>query len=187
MMKKLVCLMIASTVFLVSFTKDTMTDENLVQPGSKVPVPMKGIICMSQNNDFRLPVSGTPVMDATGKEIVPAISMSGFATLAGHATHMGTFKAQSSMTGISASLDMGALAQGRVVLVAFYTARLTGANGDFVDLVSPIRIDVTDQSHRVITGTFTITGGSGRFENASGGGVINGVLPCWDVDGQIQY
>ena len=113
--------------------------------------------------------------------------MSGFATLSGHATHMGIFKAPTSMTGISASLDMAALAQGRVVLVALYTARLTGANGDFIDLVSPIRIDVTDQSHRVITGTFTITGGSGRFENASGGGVLEGVLPCWNCDGQIQY
>lgn len=59
--------MIASVVFLVGFTRDTITDENPVQPGSKVPVPMKGIICMSQDNDYRLPVSGTPVVDATGK------------------------------------------------------------------------------------------------------------------------
>lgn len=179
--------MIVSIAFLFSFTNDTQRDENLDLTKAKVPVPLKGIVCMSDNN-LRMPVANTPVIDpGTGKVLVPPLDLAAFAVLSGHSTHMGIFKAGSSMTGISAELDLNALAHHRIVILGEYKGRLSGANGDYIDFVSSIVIDATDPSNRAITGTFTLTGGSGNFENASGGGVLNGIIPCWDIVGQLDY
>lgn len=40
---------------------------------------------------------------------------------------------------------------------------------------------------RTITGTATITGSSGRFENAQGQGVLDGLLPSCDVEGEWVF
>jgi hypothetical protein len=186
-MKKLVCLIIVSVVLLFSFAKDTQTDENLVP---KKAIPMKGVVCMTENNADRMPVANTPVIHpGTGEILVPELTLARFATLSGHLTHMGNINmGQSSMTGVSAYLDLAALAKGRIVFVAEYIARITGANGDYVDLESLITIDATDDvshSHAIINGTYTVTGGSGKFEDATGSGVFSGVLPCWNVDGTL--
>jgi len=144
---------------------------------------------MTSNNDVpRMPVAGTPVLNSSGEVVIPQLDLSGAAWLAGHATHMGELiAAQSYMTGVHAELDMVALSQGKIVLVAEYEALLTGDNGDHINLISNIRIDSTDPSNRIITGDWYATGGSGNFENVTGSGVLNGILPCWDVDGTIAF
>lgn len=186
-MKKSVFLLIVSIAFLFSFANNTRTDENRDLTKAKVPVPMKGIVCM-QDNALRMPVGNTPVIDPkTGKVLVPALDLAAFAVLTGQSTHMGIFKAGSSMTGVSAEIDLNELAHHKIVITGDYKGRLTGANGDYIDFVSSIVIDATDPSNRAITGTFTLTGGSGNFENASGSGVLNGIIPCWDIDGQLEY
>lgn len=179
--------MIVFTTFLFSFSNGPLADDNLILTKAKVPVPLKGIVCMSDNN-LRMPVANTPVIDpGTGKVVVPPLDLAAFAVLSGHSTHMGILKAGSSMTGVSAELDLNALTHHRIVILGEYKGRLTGANGDDIDFVSSITIDATDPSSRAITGTFTLTGGSGNFENASGNGVLNGIIPCWDIVGQLEY
>jgi hypothetical protein len=186
-MKKTAFFLIVFTAILFSFSNDPLTEENLILTKAKVPVPLKGIVCMSDNT-LRMPVANTPVIDpGTGKVLVPALDLAAFAVLSGHSTHMGILKAGSSMTGVSAELDLSALARHRIVITGEYKGRLTGANGDYIDLVSSIIIDATDPSNRTITGTFTLTGGSGNFENVSGGGVLNGIIPCWNIEGQLEY
>ena len=159
-----------------------------------VPIPLKGIICI-QEGIQNMPVAGTPVINSEGVILVPELFLLSTATLNGHATHMGNFIVeQTSMTGVSGHLDIGALlSQGKIVFIADYYGSITAANGDHFDFVSSIVIDATnadasDQARGgIITGTFTVTGGTGRFENATGGGVLNGILPCWYIDGTLEF
>jgi len=183
-MKKLICLMFVSFVMLFSCSKDMLTDENPVLKKAKVAIPNKGEICMTYNYDVPLmPVEGTPIGP------IPKLYLSGAAWLTGHSTHMGEFiPGQTYMTGLHAELDLAALLNDKkVIIVAEYEAILTGDNGDHIDLLSHIRIDATDPSNRTITGDYVVTGGSGNFENATGIGVLNGLLPCWDFDGTLEY
>lgn len=181
-MKNLVCLSFTSLVLLFSCSKDVMNDEKVNLKQANVSIPFKGEVCMANNFDIpKMPVEGTPVGP------IPALEMSGSAWLSGHMTHMGELQDESSMTGLNAHLDMISLSMGKVVLVAEYTAILVGDNGDYFTLLSHIRIDVTDETHKMITGDWIITGGSGKFENAEGGGLINGILPCWNMDGTILF
>jgi hypothetical protein len=66
---------------------------------------------------------------------------------------------------------------------------LTAANGDQVFGIYEGTVDPTT-AIGVITGRFTITGGTGRFLNASGGGLIQGLevldIPSGSGQGQIQ-
>ena len=188
-MKNLSCLLIVSLVMLFSCARDVLTDESVDLKKAGVPIPMKGELCMTYNNDVpRMPVAGTPLLGPSGNVLIPQLYLSGAAWLAGHATHMGELIAgQSYMTGIHAELDMIALSEGKIVVEAEYEAILTGDNGDFINLTSYIRIDSTDPSNRIITGDWYATSGSGNFENVTGNGVLNGILPCWDVDGTIAY
>jgi len=191
-MKNLICLMMVSLVMLFSFSKDMLTDENVDLKKAKVPIPLKGEMCMTWNLDVpSLPVTGTPVPKPSGEILIPQLYMSGAAWLTGHSTHMGEFiPEQTHMTGLHAELDMAALSNDKVIITAEYEAILTGANGDHIDLLSQIQIDVTDPSNWTnwtITGNYKVTGGSGKFENATGSGVLNGQLPCWDFEGTLVY
>jgi len=183
---KLKCLFLTVLTFLflmVGCNKDAFIDEGSNAPlkSAKVPVPLKGEICMTSNDDDQWHVDGTPYGP------VPDLYLSRTALLSGNLSHMGKLTEQSSMTGLFAYLDMDALTKGRVVIVSDYEAVIYGANGDYSELISHIRIDVTDQAHQIITGDYTSTGGSGKFENAICTGVLSGVLPCWNIDGTIEY
>lgn len=77
-MKKLVWMIMLSVVLLFSFTKDIQSDGDLVL---KNTIPMKGVICMSEDNPIRMPVTNAPQW----------VTLAGFATLSGHGTHMGNY------------------------------------------------------------------------------------------------
>jgi hypothetical protein len=177
-MKNLIYLLIVSSVMLFSCARDVLTDESVDLKKARVPIPLRGEVCMAYNNDVpRMPVAGTPLLNPSGEVLIPQLYLSGAAWLTGHATHMGEFiPEQTHMTGIHAELDMIALSQGKIVTVAVYEAILTGDNGDHVNLISHIRIDATDPSVRPITGDWQILSGSGNFENVTGSGVLNSLL-----------
>lgn len=195
-MKNLLCFMIFSLVMLFSCSKDGLNfenpDLNYKIPdleNVKVPVPMKGEMCMTYNFDVPLRhVEGTPVLNPEGETVIPDLYLSGASWLSGNLTHFGKLQEQSPMKSLSAYLDMEALSKGRVVCVAVFEATIIAANGDAINVLTPVRIDVTDDPQWSITGEFTVTGGSGKFENATGCGVLDGdLLPCWNVDGTIVF
>ena len=191
-MKALKILLVLVAVVLSGFSKNMLTDENVALKKTNVRIPLKGVICMTWNYDVpSLPVAGTPVTNTSGEVLIPQLYLSGAAWLTGHSTHMGEFiPEQTHMTGLHAELDMVALSTGKVIIAGEYEAILTGDNGNHIDLLSQIRIDVTDPSNWTnwtITGNYQVTGGSGKFENASGSGVLNGLLPCWDFEGTLEY
>ena len=90
------------------------------------------------------------------------------------------------MTGLVAYLDMDAYAEGRIVLTADYVGRIYAANGDYFDFFSPIVIEVIDDVKH-ITGTVSITSGTGKFENVTGDSYLSGIVPCWDVVGEWVF
>ena len=183
---KLKCLILTIAAFLLVFNgcnKDAFFDEepDVVLKKANVPIPFKGDLCMTPDNEVRIAVHfGSP----TGP-IVPGTTMAKIAWLSGNATHVGKLSEQSFMTcREGAYLDAVAFSQGKKILYATYDARIFAANGDYVDMVSAIRIDGSAQT---LTADYTITGGSGRFENAAGSGLLSGELHCWHVEGTLEY
>jgi hypothetical protein len=163
------------------FGDDSNADLDLKK--ANVPIPSKGEICMISSDD-RLDVHfGSSTGPVTGID-----DLSRTAFLYGHMTHIGNLNEQSFMTGREgAYLDAVAYSQGKIVIVAIYDAHIITANGDSFDVVSYITIDATDPDNKIIAGTTSVTGGTGKFENATGEGTLNGVLPCWDVDGNLKF
>jgi hypothetical protein len=184
---KLKCffLTVAALLFLFNgCNNDTFFGEEpeVTLKAAKVPVPLKGKICMEYNYDVPLmAVDGTPYGP------IPQLFMSGEAWLSGNLTHMGKLREESWMKGISAYLDMDALSQGKVIIVAVYDAVMYAANGDYTEVISNIRVDVTDQENKTITGDWVETGGSGKFEDVIGSGTLSGILPCWNSEGTVEF
>ena len=186
-MKNLICLLIVSLMMLFGCSKDVLNDENMDLKRAKVPLPVKGEICMTYNYDVPLRhVEGTPVV-INGKVVVPDLYLSGDSWLSGHVSGMGEILPNSPMHSLSAYLDMEALAKGRVVCVGEFEATAISDNGS-ITMLSTVRIDVTDNPVWSITGTYTVTGGTGKFEGVTGSGTLYGPqLPCWHTDGTIEF
>lgn len=183
---KLKCLFLTVATLLILINgcnKDAFfgEEQDLVLKKANIPIPMKGEICMIDNDVDRIPVHfGSP-----DGPIVPSANLVRTTFLYGNLTHMGKLDEQTLMIGREgAYIDANAYAEGKTIVVATYDARLFAANGDYVDLISNIRINRDTQS---ITGDWKITGGSGRFENTTGIGKLNGILPCWDVEGTLEF
>ncbi len=182
-MKKLACFIsIVSLVMLFGCSKDILTDENPELKKATIPIPSKGEICMMYNHDVPLRhVEGTPYGN-----IIPDLYVSGEAWLSGNMTHMGKVSEESWMRSISAQLDMAALSQGKVIISAVFEAFCFGASGDYTEGLTNVRLDVTNPDQWTITGDWEITGGSGKYENTVGSGVLSGDIPCWEMEGTVQ-
>jgi len=188
-MKNLVYLMFVSLVMLFGFSRDVLNDENTDLNKAKVPIPMKMETCIVPGAVFDYPVANTPVLDPSGKVIVPALNAASKCFLSGHGTHFGKLQEQSIMKIQSAYLDMNALAGNKVVTVLVYEIRLFAANGDYCDGTVEVRIDRTDPNYRVIiNGDLELLDGTGRFEGVTGScKKVSGVLPCWYAEGTLEY
>lgn len=93
----------------------------------------------------------------------PLVPVEGVGT--GHATHLGLFTATQTHC---LSLATGAFTSGHFIL--------TGANGDAISGTHSGQLVFTSPATAAINGVFVITGGTGRFSSASGGGVATGNL-----------
>lgn len=183
-MKILIGFFVAALLLLAGCAKDDMFNETQGLPElkkAKVPIPSKGEICMVYNHDVPLRhVDGTPYGP------IPDLYVSGEAWLSGQMTHMGKLSEESWMRSISAQLDKDALSEGKVVIAAVFEATSYGASGDYTVGLSNVRLDVTNPDQWTITGFWEITGGSGKYENSTGSGVLSGSLPCWEMEGTVQ-
>ena len=83
----------------------------------------------------------------------------------GHATHLGLFTGTQSQCVDPAT---GAFSSGHFTL--------TGANGDTISGTHSGQLVMTSPTTATINGVFVITGGTGRFSGATGGGVATGTL-----------
>jgi len=184
MKNKVIFLAFASMLLLYAgCSKDAFFDEqsDVVLKSANVPIPFKGETCMVTDSEDRIAVHfGSPE-----GPIVPGATVVKFTTLNGNLTHVGNLDEQSWMEGREgAYIDAVAYSQGKTIVVATYDVRLIAANGDYIDGISNIRID---RSNQTITGENTITGGSGRFENVAGISTLSGIIPCWDIKGTLEF
>jgi hypothetical protein len=114
--------------------------------------------------------------------------------ITGNATHMGQLNAsQSNLHHDDCNLNVATM-----LLTTGVSGQLIASNGDAVYYTGDDAIDVfnflTGQGpNGPITGTWTITGGTGRFEDASGTITINGIVDfatlsfTAEADGTITY
>jgi hypothetical protein len=184
-MKTLVYLFAIAMLLFAGCAKDEMFDHgsnNLELKKANVPIPDKGEVCMIPDTTVLLPVTLGP-----NGPLLPKIIMYKYALLTGHSTHYGKFGEQTSMSGNWAYLDKEALSHGKKIIVSEYEVFTYAANGDYTIGISESRIDVTDPNNKIITGTIETISGNGRFENVVGSGEINGILPCWTIEGTIEY
>ena len=176
---KLKCLILTIAAFLLVFNgcnKDAFFDEgsDVVLKKANVPIPFKGDLCMTPDNEVRIPVHwGSP-----DGPIIPNVTLAKIAWLYGNATHMGKLSEESFMT-----CHEGAYTDGSF-LYATYDVWLFAANGDHIEGISNIKINSGAQT---LTADYTFTGGSGKFENVTGIGLLSGELHCWDVEGTLEY
>jgi hypothetical protein len=97
--------------------------------------------------------------------------------LSGTSTHLGQLNAQlSSLHHVSCDLSFATM-----LLTTNVTVDLVAANGDIIhctgnDVVNVASLLTQTGTTGAITGTWTITGGTGRFAGASGSFTINGLV-----------
>jgi hypothetical protein len=169
-------LIVTTLVLLFGCNKDAFFGEEpeLTLKKANVPIPFKGELCMTPDNEIRIPVHwGSP-----DGPIVPNLTLAKIAWLFGNATHLGKLDEQSFMT-----CQEGAYTDGSF-LYATYDIKLFAANGDYIEGISIITIN---SEAKTLTADYHFTGGSGRFENVTGSGLLSGELHCWDVEGTLEY
>ena len=97
--------------------------------------------------------------------------------VSGNATHLGNLNASLSILHHDeCDLDLDAL-----TLTTVVSGELVAANGDLitytgVDVIDVFNFVTESGPNGPITGTWTITGGTGRFEDATGSITINGLV-----------
>lgn len=97
--------------------------------------------------------------------------------LSGTATHLGQVNAQiSRLHHVSCNLSLATM-----LLTTSVTVELVASNGDRIyctgdDIINVANLLTATGTTGAITGTWTITGGTGRFNEASGSITINGIV-----------
>lgn len=178
-------MMAMGIMLLAACKKDSSTDAFLIDDlaaqkngGKQVTRPMKIDIFSSPNPDF------DPIPCANG----PFLSTSGF-FVNGTATHLGKIDAGNSL-GEDVSCNFTVTTDGRLVLETEVAGQITAANGDIIYYNGSDRLDLTEiltsaSLYGTIVGTWTITGGTGRFVGATGTLPINGIIDASPPTGGI--
>jgi hypothetical protein len=182
-MKKLV-MMAMGIMLLAACKKDSSTDAFLMDDlasqkngGKQVTRPMKIDIFSSPNPDF-VP---SPCVDGGG-----LLFTSGF-FVNGNATHLGKIDAKNSLgEDVSCKFVPGE----RLILETEVAGQITAANGDIIYYTGSDKLDLTDiilgvSPFGTIVGTWTITGGTGRFVGATGTLPIKGIIDASPPTGGI--
>ena len=96
--------------------------------------------------------------------------------ISGNATHLGNLNSASRLHHDNCNLNLETL-----LLSANVSGQLVGANGDLInytgnDVVNVFNFLTGSGPNGPITGTWTITGGTGKFEDASGSFTISGLV-----------
>jgi len=182
-MKKMV-MMAMAIMLLAACKKDSNTDsllmgdiESKANGGKKVTRPMKIDIFSSPNPVF-VP---SPCVNGGG-----FLFTSGF-FVNGNATHLGKIDAKNSLgEDVSCKFVPGE----RLILETEVAGQITAANGDIIYYTGSDKLDLTDillsvSPFGTIVGTWTITGGTGRFVDATGTLPIKGIIDASPTTGGI--
>ena len=113
--------------------------------------------------------------------------------MSGNATHLGTLNASSFLHHDDCNVDVTTF-----LLTSTVSGHLVGANGDWIEYTGQDTVNIFNYAtnsgpNGPIYGTWTITGGTGKFASASGSVRINGLVDFATLgfnvvaDGTITY
>ncbi|MEP6794441.1 MAG: hypothetical protein ABJB16_08960 [Saprospiraceae bacterium] len=132
-----------------------------------------------QTRVFKANISGT--LDASSAPTactgdLPGLALTGY-SLSGNANHLGILNKDLSVL----HHDACDLSFATMLLTTSVSGQLAAANGDLVyytgnDVINVFNLLTGSGTTGTITGTWTITGGTGRFDGASGSFTINGLV-----------
>ena len=178
---------IAFSVLLLAACQ-TSSDE-MVTPGATSSIAQRS----NQPRTFHANLTGTADFTSTPTicSIEAGIGVFDYA-ISGNATHLGNLIASASILHHETCSISGLL------LTTTVSGDLVASNGDLISYTGEDIIDITNFAlnsgpNGPITGTWTITGGTGRFEDASGSFTISGLVDFTTfnftavADGTITY
>ena len=182
-MKKITIIALAIMV-LTACKKDmspgTMISEEVASKTNaekeKVSVPMKVVLYSSAN-------PASPALTCTMPGVPFGIANSGY-FLHGTATHLGLINSETSI-GIDGFCNLSATT---FILTTTTSGQIVAADGSKITYTGNDEIDLNNiifhgATTGTITGLWTITGGTGRFDGASGSFQINGIVDLTAVGG----
>lgn len=164
-------LIVLSVLFLAACQNST---DDLASPGKSQIAPRS-----QQARAFQATLSGALNLESaptvcSGDLPLPILDY----FISGNATHLGNLDASSFLHHDDCSIDLEAM-----TLTANVSGHLVGANGDWIEYEGEDVVDILNfvvppgpDPSGPITGTWTITGGTGRFEEASGSFTISGIV-----------
>ena len=188
-MKNLLFLLLCA-LFIVSCQP---ASDELASPSSSTKLEQRS----NQSRPFTATLSaainfeaGVPPTACSGD--LPGLALLDY-SVSGQATHLGNLSAASTLHHESCNLSVATME-----LTTSLSGQLVAANGDKLFYTADDVIDVTNfvlgsGPTGPITGTWTITGGTGKFENASGSFEINGLVDfttlslTFEANGTITY
>ena len=190
-MKKVTIIALA-TIFLTACKKDissdTMISEEVASKTNaqkaKVTRPMKVVLYSSAD-------PASPALTCTMPGVPFGIANSGY-FLHGNATHFGPINSETSI-GIDGFCNLSA---STFILSTTTGGQIVADNGDKITYTGADEIDLNNiifqgGTTAAITGLWTITGGTGRFDGASGSFQITGIVdvtaaggPAFSITGE---
>lgn len=178
-MKKLIFLILPLALVFSSCSKEYIEDDANVmlkksEKATPVERPMYAWFSCTKDE------SVDPVILPNGIELAAA----GF--VSGHATHIGVVDTKNSRWTLIRIVP----GPGPMQMTEYMQGTITGANGDafFYTSVSTVQLPAM-----TFTGTVTTNGGTGRFVNATGTVIMDGIvdpltgMPSWTAKGTMTY
>ena len=169
-MKNLLFLLLGA---LFIFSCQPTTDElaspsSKLEPRSNQPRPFNATLSAAINFE-----AGVPPTACSGD--LPGLALLDY-RVSGQATHLGNLGVSSNLHHESCNVNGAELE-----LTTSVSGQLVAANGDKIyytadDVIEVLNFVLENGLPGVITGNWTITGGTGKFEDASGSFAINGLV-----------
>ena len=149
--------------------------DELATPGALSQINQRSEQARPFNANFSGALDPNSAPTACSGDLQPLLLLDYF--ISGNATHLGNLNAElSNLHHVNCDLSFAT-----ALLTTSVSGQLVAANGDAIfytgdDVINVFNLLTASGTTGTITGSWTITGGTGRFEGASGSFTINGLV-----------
>ena len=169
-MKRITIIALAVTLLTACSKENTE-----INPGSSVTTPNSEKVLQARAFSATINAAANPASQPTSCSGVVPFAAPDF-NLSGSGIHLGQIGQTSSLHHVSCDVDINT-----ALLTTVVEGQIAAANGDLIyydgnDVVDVAGLLTQTGTTGAIIGTWTITGGTGRFEGATGTLTINGLV-----------